>query len=91
MRTHGNIVTSEVLDDFHLVVATFELDHHRPAFLHQAHRIVERLARFGVTHERHICDQERAAQSARNYLAVIDDVIDGHRHRRVVTLDNHAE
>ena len=61
VRAHGNVVTREVLDNFYLIVATFELDHHCATFLHEAHGIVERLARFGVTHERHICYQERAA------------------------------
>ncbi len=91
VRAHGNIVTGQVFDNLHLVIATFEFDHHRTTVLHQANRVVERLVRLRVTHERHVGDEKRAPQAARNGPAVINDVIHGYRHRRIVPLDNHAE
>ena len=43
VRAHRDVVAGEELDDLDLARAAFELDHLRAAFLHQAHRVVERL------------------------------------------------
>ena len=61
MRAHGNVVPRQVFDDFDLVGTAFELGHHRATFLHQPDRIVERLVRARVTHERHVGYQKRTA------------------------------
>ena len=42
------------------------------------------------THERHVADDERALRAAADDLAVVADVIEGHRHGRVVALDDGA-
>ena len=54
-------------------------------------RVVERLLARRVAHERHVDHEECAPQTARHATAVIDDVIDRDGHRRVETLDHHAE
>ncbi len=91
MRAHRYVVTSEVRDDLHLVVTTLELDHHGPALLHQAHRVLERLRRIAVAHERHIRDKEGPPQSPVHVATVIDHVFDRDRNRRVVSLDDHSQ
>jgi len=91
VRTDRNIVTGEMLDDFHLVVAALELDHHCATFLHQPHGVIECLSRFGVAHERHVRDKKCSPQATGHRARVIDNVIDSDRHSRVVPLDYHAE
>jgi hypothetical protein len=68
-----------------------ELDHLRPALLHQAHGVLQRLLARGVGHERHVGHQERPDQAASHGLAVVHDVIERHGHGGVVALDDHAE
>ena len=91
VRADRDVVPGQVLDDLDLPFPAFQLDHHRSAFLHQAHGVVERLRGIGVTHERHVRHQERAPEPAGDRARVVDDVGDRHGHRRVVTLDDHAE
>ena len=76
MRTHRNIVLRKVFNDGKLTGPTLQLDHHCAALLHQADRIIQRLIRAGVAHERHVGHQKSPRQSARNDPGVIDDVID---------------
>ncbi len=91
MRADRDVVPREMLDDLDLSFPAFELDHHRAAFLHQAHGVVERLRGSRVAHERHVDHQERAPEPAGDRARVVDDVGDRDGHRRVVTLDDHAE
>ena len=79
------------LDDLGLAFAALELDHARPALLHQAHRIRQRELARRIAHEGQIGDQKRPMQSACHRGAVVDHVIHGHRHGRVMSLDDHAE
>ena len=91
VRAHGDIMIREELDDLDLARTAFELHHLCAALLHQTHGILERLLFRGVSHERHVRHQERAVQTLRDRLAVIDHVVERDGHGRVVTLDHHAE
>ena len=91
VRAERNVLAREVLDDADLAAPDLELDHHRAAFLHQPNGVVERLLARRVAHERHVDHEERTPQTARHAAAVIDDVVDRDGHRRVETLNDHAE
>ena len=91
VRAHRDVVAREEFDDLELAEAALELDHLRAAFLHEAHGVRERDVGRRITRERQVGHQERPMQSARHGFAVIDDVVHGHRHRGVVTLQHHAE
>ena len=51
----------------------------------------ERAFRRRIRAERHVGDQQRLAQAARDAAHVVDDVVDRHRQRAVVALHHHAE
>jgi hypothetical protein len=66
-------------------------DHHGAALLHQPHGVVERLLGRRVAHERHIDHEEGTPEAPRHATAVIDHLVDGHGHRGIETLNDHAE
>jgi hypothetical protein len=72
------------------VPRTFELDHPR-AGLQAAQRCLERTLRRRVGAERQVGDQQCMRQAACDATHVVDDVVDGHRQRAVVSLHDHAE
>ena len=80
-----------MFDDVDLTVTALELDHHRSTFLHQANRIVQRLFGVGIAHERHVGNEKRTLQTPGHTAAVINDVVDGDRNRRVVALNDHTK
>ena len=91
VSTNRNVVIRKMFDDFKLATAALELDHHRTTLLHQSHRVVERLRRVGITHERHVSDEKCMAQASRDRLRVVHNVVNGYRHCRIVSLHDHAE
>ena len=91
VRAHRDVVAREEFDDLELAEPAFELDHFRAAFLHEAHGIRQRDVGRRIARERQIGHEERPMQAARHRFAVIDDVVHGHRHGGVVTLQDHAQ
>ncbi len=91
VRAHRDVVAREKFDDLELAEPAFELHHFRAAFLHEAHRVRQRDVGRRIARERQVGDEERPVQPARHRFAVIHDVVHGHGHRGVVTLQHHAE
>ena len=86
-----NIVVREMFDDLKLAAAALELDHHRTTLLHKSHRVVERLRRVCIAHERHVSDEKCMAQASGDRLRVVHDIVNSYRYRRIVSLYDHAE
>jgi hypothetical protein len=91
VRAHGDVVPCEELDDFELPEPALQFHHLRATFLHEAHGIGEGDLGSRVTGEWQVRDEKRTVQAARHRFAVIDDVVHGHGHRSVVTLQHHAQ
>ena len=91
VRTNRNIMVGEMFNNIELAATALELDHHRATLLHKAHRVVERLRRVCIAHERHVSDEKCMAQASCNCSRVVHDVINRYRHCRIVSLYNHAE
>ena len=81
----------KMFNNFELATATLELDHHRTTLLHESHRVVERLRRVCITHERHVSDEKCMAQASGDRLCVVHDIVNGYRHCCIVSLYDHAE
>ena len=90
VRAHRDVVAREEFDDLELAEPAFELHHFRATFLHQPHGVGQRDVGRRITRKRQVGHEERTMQAARHRFAVIDDVVHGHGHRGVVTLQHHA-
>ena len=91
LRTETSWTLTQELDDVGLTFAAFQFDDARSALLHEPHGVRQRQITRRVTHEGQIGHQKGPVQAARNRGAVINHLIHGHRHRGVVSLNDHAQ
>ena len=91
MSAHGYAITAEILNDAGLAAATFQLDHVRTALIHQPPGVGKRLFRRLITLVRQINDAPGPTANPRNIRGMLHHVIHNHRHRGVISHDNHAQ
>ena len=92
MAHHRDAGADEPAHELGVDRAALELDRVAAALLHQPagvrHALLERRL---VRHERHVADDVRAPRAAHDRAAVIRDLVERDRQRRVVALHDHAE
>ena len=86
MALHRYAGLNEAIDCVDDSCAALELHRLGATLLKQATGVTERVGRVGlVRHKGQVRDDQRLVRAAHNRAGVVDDVVDGHRNRRLVT------
>lgn len=85
MTHHWDSRGQDAFDGFDDLRTSLEFDRVCPALLHDPNRTVERAQRISlIGTEGHVTDDERALDPLDHALGVVDHLVEGDRHRRVV-------